>query len=69
MIATINKDFTTIDDNYSDMVTGKHKNGFNVTNVGGNKRLKPDNELYRAITGDELLERINVSLDKFFAEK
>jgi len=33
------------------------------------KRLKPDNELHRAITGDELLERVYVSLDKFFVDK
>ena len=33
------------------------------------KRLTPDNELRRAITGDELLERVYVSLDNFFAEK
>jgi len=33
------------------------------------KRLTPDNELRRAITGDELLERVYVSLDNFFAGK
>jgi hypothetical protein len=33
------------------------------------KRKKPDDELRRAITGDELLERVYVSLDKFFSEK
>ena len=44
---------------------------FVVTSTGTKmkKRLKPDNELYRAINGDVLLERINVSLDNFFAEK
>ena len=33
------------------------------------KRLKPDDELRRAITGDELLEKVYVSLDNFFAGK
>ena len=32
-------------------------------------RLKPDNELRRAITGEELLQKVNLSLDNFFAEK
>ena len=45
---------------------------FIVTRVNENKkknRLKPDDELRRAITGDELLERVYVSLDNFFSEK
>ena len=32
------------------------------------KRLKPDKELQRAITGDELLEKVYVSIDKFFEQ-
>jgi len=45
---------------------------FIVSRVNENKkknRLTPDNELRRAITGDDLLERVYVSLDNFFAEK
>jgi hypothetical protein len=32
------------------------------------KRLKPDKELQRAITGDELLEKVYISIDKFFEQ-
>ena len=69
------KEFVANDDKYFDMAMNEQvfvQRGnivFIVTQEKKKKRLKPDNELRRAITGDELLERVYVSLDKFFAEK
>jgi hypothetical protein len=37
------------------------------TNKKNKNLLKPDDELLRAITGDEVLQKVNLSLDKFFA--
>ena len=71
------KEFVANDDKYFDMamteqVLVKRDNIlFIVTRANENKkkRLKPDKELHRAITGDVLLEKVYTSLDKFFDEK
>jgi hypothetical protein len=77
MTIVSNKEFIANDDKYFDMAMNgqvfvqRDNIVFIVTQAGEKKkkRLKPDDELRRAITGDELLEGVYVSLDKFFAEK
>jgi len=78
MTVVSSKEFAINDDKYFDLAMNeqvfvKRDNiMFIVTRTNENRkkqRLKPDKELHRAITGDELLERVYVSLDKFFAEK
>ena len=77
MTVVSSKEFVANDDRYFDMAMTEQvlvqRNNilFIVTRAGEKKkkRLKPDSELRRAITGDELLEKVYVSLDKFFAEK
>lgn len=77
MTIVSSKEFVANEDKYFDMamteqvLVQRNNVVFIVTRADERKkkRLKPDNELRRAITGDELLERVYVSLDKFFAEK
>ena len=77
MTVVSSKEFVKDEDKYFDKAMTEQifvqRDGivFIVTRLGEKKkkRLKPDDELRRAITGDELLERIYVSLDTFFDEK
>ena len=77
MTVVSSKEFSANDDKYFDMAMTEQifvmrdNIMFMVTQADERKkkRLKPDSELRRAITGDELLERVYVSLDKFFADK
>ncbi|MDR0795499.1 MAG: hypothetical protein LBE79_05505 [Tannerella sp.] len=77
MTLVSSKEFVKNDDKYFDMAMNeqvyvKRDNiMFIVTRATENKknRLKPDDELRNAITGEELLEKVYVSLDKFFADK
>ena len=78
MTVVSSKEFAINEDKYFDLAMNEQvfvqRNNimFMVTRANENKkrnRLKPDEELRRAITGDELLERVYVSLDKFFDEK
>ena len=77
MTVVSSKEFAANDDKYFDMAMSEQvfvqrdNTVFIVTRAGEKKRkrLKPDDELRRAITGDELLDRVYMSLDKFFAEK
>ena len=78
MTVVSSKEFAINDDKYFDLAmkeqvfVQRDNIMFIVTRANENKkkkRLKPDNELQRAITGDELLERVYVSLDKFFDKK
>jgi len=77
MTVVSSKEFAINDDKYFDLAmkeqvfVQRDNIMFIVTKANENKkkRLKPDNELQRAITGDELLERVYVSLDKFFDKK
>jgi len=78
MTVVSSKEFAINEDKYFDLAMNEQvfvqrdNIMFIVTRANENKkkkRLKPDNELRRAITGDELLEKIYVSLDNFFAEK
>ena len=77
MTVVSSKEFVANDDKYFDIALSEQvlvrrdDVMFIVTraNEKKKKRLKPDDELRRAISGDELLERVYVSLDKFFAEK
>jgi len=41
----------------------------NIDAIKGQAFLEPDEDLKRAITMDELLERTNGVIDKFFADK
>ena len=78
MTVVSSKEFAINEDKYFDLAMNEQvfvqrdNVMFIVSRANENKkknRLKPDNELHRAITGDELLERVYVSLDNFFAEK
>ena len=78
MTVVSSKEFAINDDKYFDLAmkeqvfVQRDNIMFIVTRANENKkkkRLKPDNELQRALTGDELLERVYVSLDKFFDKK
>ena len=78
MTVVSSKEFAINDDKYYDLAMNEQvfvqrdNIMFIVTRANENKkkkRLKPDSELQRAITGEELLERVYVSLDKFFDKK
>ena len=77
MTVISSKEFAINDDKYFDLAMNEQvfvqrDNVMFMTRVNENKkkkRLKPDDELQRAITGDELLEKVYASLDNFFAEK
>ena len=78
MTVVSSKEFAINEDKYFDMAVNEQvfirrdDMLFVVARANENKqkkRLKPDDDLRRAITGDELLERVYVSLDKFFDEK
>ena len=74
MTVVSSKEFVTNEDKYFDMAMNgqvyvrRDNVMFIVTRVENKKkRLKPDDDLRNAITGNELLEKVYVSLDKFFA--
>ena len=77
MTVVSSKEFSANGDKYFDMAMTEQvfvqRNNilFIVTQAGEQKkkRLEPDSELRRAITGDELLDRVYVSLDNFFDKK
>ena len=78
MTVVSSKEFAVNEDKYFDLAMNEQvfvqRNNmmFMVSLANENKkkkRLKPDDDLRRAITGDQLLERVYVSLDNFFDEK
>ena len=77
MTVVSSKEFITNEDKYFDLAMNEQiyvkRNNvtFIVTRAAEKKknRLKPDDDLRNAITDKELLERVYVSLDKFFVDK
>jgi len=81
MTVVSSKEFVTNEKKYFEMAIDEQifvQRGnimFIVTKAGENinekkkKRLKPDDDLRCAITGKELLEKVYVSVDKFFENK
>jgi hypothetical protein len=77
MTVVSSKEFTTNQDKYFDMALDeqvyirKDDNMFIVTVANENRKkyLEPDDDLCRAITGEELLKGINEDLENFFANK
>jgi hypothetical protein len=77
MTVVNSKEFVINEDKYFDLAMNEQvfvqrdNMMFIITRANVNnkkKRLKPDDELSRALTGDELLERVYKSIDHFFSE-
>jgi hypothetical protein len=75
MAAVSSKEFATNQDEYFDLALSEQvtiqrgDNMFAVVNDRKRKYKKPDDDLRRAITGDELLKRIYNDIDKKFASR
>ena len=77
MTIVSSKEFATNEDLYFDMAMNeqvfvqRNSNMFILTRISEmeKKYLEPDDDLRRAITGEELLTGIYEDLEKFFADK
>jgi len=78
MTTISSKEFATHQDRYFDMAINddvrikRRRNMFRLVYepiVEQQAVLEPDDDLRSAITGDELMERMRVSIHKFFADK
>jgi hypothetical protein len=82
MTVVSSKEFVANEDKYFDMAVNGNVciqrgenmfhiicSNFDTVKVREQKILQPDDDLHRAITMDELLERTYGVIDKFFADK